>query len=377
MALEKSASTATTKLQLASPNGPVTRLVLQSPPRDALPSEIPVIDISSIFNGSFDERKAVAQKIREAATNIGFFYISGHGVPTSVIENAYDASLDFFHQDIETKIKAKSPDSDNYVGYFPPRTMKINPFEGNDVKEMFICRYDPNHDPSVENPEDIPEHVQKHFHYEDTPWDATATVPHFKDAVIKYYQAGLALTRALARSFALSLDLPEDYFDEKMRYPNINGGVNYYPPIQSPGKTASTVSSFGSHTDFQVFTVLWQDSTGGLQVLNREGQWINARPIPGTFVVNIADLLQRMTNDLYVSTVHRAQNWSNQERISMTFFTGFSAFESVGVVDTCVGPDGEKKYEDITVEAWVTRRLENMIRLEKEMKALEATAAAQ
>ena len=369
--IPSSVAPATTVLRLASPNGLVTRTVLETPPRDAKPSEIPVIDISPIFSKSLAERQAVARKIRSAATNTGFFYISKHGVPTSIIDGAYNSGLDFFHQDMDIKVKAKSSDSDNFTGYFPPRTMKINPSEGSDVKEMFITRYDPQYDPSIKSLEEIPANVREHFHYEDTPWDATASVPHFKDAVIRYAQAGLKLTRALMRSFALSLDLSEDYFDGKMQYPNINTNINYYLPMlnsQSSSDPAAKPSSFGSHTDFQVFTVLWQDNTGGLQVLNNEGQWINVPPIPGTFVVNIADLLQRITNDVYVSTVHRAQNWSGRERVSMTFATGFGAHESVSVVDTCIGHDRKKKYDDITVDAWVTKRLENMIRLQKEME---------
>ncbi|KAJ3563339.1 hypothetical protein NPX13_g8238 [Xylaria arbuscula] len=94
--------------------------------------------------------------------------------------------------------------------------------------------------------------------------------------------------------------------------------------------------------------MLWQDSIGGLQVLNRQGQWINAKPVPGTFVVNIADYMQRITNDRYVSTVHRVQNYSGNERISMAFFFGFNLNESCGVLDSCVAEGEEKKYDEVS-----------------------------
>lgn len=359
---------ATTELRLASPNGLVVRKVLDTPPRNALPSEIPIIDVSGIYSDSYNERKDVAHVVRDAATNTGFFYIKNHGIHESIIEAAYRGGLDFFRQQPSIKNKAKASGSDSFAGYFPPKAMKINPFEGQDVKEMFITRYDPRYDDSAESLANIPSFVRASFRYQDTPWDETSSVPQFKQGMIKYFQEGLKLTRSLMRTFALSLDLPEAYFDNKMRYPNINTNINYYPALSpNEGTTGGKPSSFGSHTDFQVITILWQDGTGGLQVLNQQGQWINVPPVPGTFVVNIADLMQRLTNDVYVSTVHRAQNWSNKERVSMTFATGFGNHESVSVVDTCVSPGNEKKYEDITVDEWVTKRLESMIRLQKEV----------
>ncbi|KAJ6788683.1 hypothetical protein PWT90_07142 [Aphanocladium album] len=352
-------------LKLASPNGIVTKPLLPHPPRDARPGEIPIIDISAIFGSDFAERQEVASQIRKAATSNGVFYISNHGMPEQVIGDVYKSALDFFRQDLETKLKARSPNTDSFVGYFPPLSMKINPFEGKDLKEIFISRYDPSLDESVASPDDIPETARKHFHYKDTPWEATNTVPEFKPALNRYLQAGLRLTRALMRSIALSLSLPEDYFDEKMRYPNLLTNVNYYPAMKEARNVAGAqVPGFGSHTDFQIITVLWQDSVGGLQVLNNEGEWIHAIPIEGTLIVNVADLLQRITNDVYVSTVHRATNTTAKERISITLPTSFGGHETAQVVETCFGPDGSKKYEDLTIEQWSTKRLEAMIRIE-------------
>ncbi|KAJ2998095.1 hypothetical protein NUW58_g431 [Xylaria curta] len=138
-----------------------------------------------------------------------------------------------------------------------------------------------------------------------------------------------------------------------------------YPPLPgspTPAQQGEAEFSIGSHTDFQLFTILWQDNNGGLQVLNRQGQWIRATPIPGTFVVNIADYMQRITNDRYVSTVHRAQNFSGKERISMPFFFGFNLNESCGVLDSCVAEGEEKKYSEISCEEWVQRRARAMHR---------------
>ncbi|KAI5917423.1 2OG-Fe(II) oxygenase [Camillea tinctor] len=356
----------TTQLRLSSGNGPVCRTVLTTPLRDADPSEIPIIDIAGIFSTALSDRAKVATEIRDAATNIGFFYIKNHGVPSEVTDDAYSACLHFFRQSPDIKNRANIKQSKYFNGYKPPMSQRINPFESIDVRETFSWTYDPRYDPAVASLDTIPPHIARYLRYEDFHWDATANIPHFKEAVVRYWRSCLVLARALVHSFALSLNLPEDYFAEKITHPDAAFALNYYPPIPSPGSSMEVGKdnkgqvSIGSHTDFQLFTILWQDNNGGLQVLNRQGQWINAQPIPGTFVVNIADYLQRITNDRYVSTVHRAQNWSGKERISMPFFFGFNLNESCGVLDSCVAEGEERKYDEISCEDWVQRRAKAM-----------------
>ncbi|KAI0100352.1 2OG-Fe(II) oxygenase [Nemania sp. FL0031] len=360
----------TTQLRLSSGNGPVSRTVLKTPLRDALPSEIPIIDVSGIFSSSKDDRTNVARQIREAATNNGFFYIKNHGIPSEVPEAACERLLEFFRQPPEVKERAHIRQSKYFNGYKPPRSQRINPFESVDVRETFSWTYDPRYDPSVPDPAAIPPHIARYLRCEEFYWEATSNLPHFKEAIIRYWRSCLAVARALVRAFALSLDLPEDFFAEKFTHPDAALALNYYPPLpvstqqqqQTSAEQGEAEVSIGSHTDFQLFTILWQDSNGGLQVLNRQGQWINARPIPGTFVVNIADYMQRITNDRYVSTVHRAQNYSGNERISMPFFFGFNLNESCGVLDSCVAEGEEKKYGEISCEEWVQRRARAMHR---------------
>ncbi|KAI0514768.1 2OG-Fe(II) oxygenase [Xylaria bambusicola] len=357
----------TTQLRLSSGNGPISRTILKTPLRDAHPSEIPIIDISGAFSDSSDARVDVARQIRDAATNNGFFYIKNHGIPPEIPESACEELLGFFRQPREVKDRAHVSQSKYFNGYKPPRSQRINPFESVDVRETFSWTYDPRYDPSVPDPDAVPLHIAQYLRCESFHWDATANLPHFKEAIVRYWRSCLAVARALVRCFALSLDLPEDFFADKFTHPDAALGLNYYPPLpgvpqKAPAEQGETEVSIGSHTDFQLFTILWQDNNGGLQVLNRQGQWINAKPIPGTFVVNIADYMQRITNDRYVSTVHRAQNYSGHERISMPFFFGFNLNESCGVLDSCVAEGEEKKYGEISCEEWVQRRVRAMHR---------------
>jgi isopenicillin N synthase-like dioxygenase len=114
---------------------------------------------------------------------------------------------------------------------------------------------------------------------DDFPWEQTSNLPEFKEDIIAYWQAGLGLARELVHSFALALSLPEDYFNGKVSVPDASVAINYYPPMaSSPSAEEVEQVSIGSHTNFQLFTILWQDPVGGLQVLNKEGEWINARP---------------------------------------------------------------------------------------------------
>ncbi|KAJ6785416.1 hypothetical protein PWT90_06642 [Aphanocladium album] len=367
MASQIAASPATTELRLPSPNGPVTRTVLRTPLRDALPSEIPIINVEGIFSDSLEDRQAVASQIRDAATNTGFFYITNHGIDTASTDALRAVSLDFFRQDPDVKMRASSEKSKHGVGYQPPNTQKINPDEGIDVMEHFFWRYDPRLDPTVHDPSAIPQQAQDMFACDDYALSQTTNLPQFGEALVAHHNACLALARRLARTFALSLDLPEDIFDSKMEYPGCSLNINYYQPIEQPAEPGdpSARVSIGSHTDFELFTILWQDDVGGLQVLNRDGQWIRAMPVRGSLVVNIADFMQRITNDKYVSTVHRAQNWSGKERVSIPFFFGFGLHESCGVLPSCVAEGEEPKYPEINCYAWIQKRLADMFELDK------------
>lgn len=132
-------------------------------------------------------------------------------------------------------------------------------------------------------------------------------------------------------------------------FPLSDSAFNFYPGSTSEAVANATDDiGLGSHTDLQCFTLLWQDSIGGLQVLNKDGQWIKATPMPGTFVVNIGDYLMRLTNDRFKSTVHRVYNRSTSDRYSMPFFFGFNFNETCGVLPSCVSEENPAKYEPIS-----------------------------
>ncbi|EHL03786.1 putative iron/ascorbate oxidoreductase [Glarea lozoyensis 74030] len=313
----------TTKLELRTAYGPVFRDVLSTPPRDCTPDEIPIIDLSPLYSDDLKDRVELAKTIKVAAVNTGFFYIKNHGIKEEVIADA--------------------------------KKQLLSPGETVDVKETLGWRYSPQYDPIPKPLDAIPEEVKPWIRGEDFVWEGTSHLPGFKDEVLTYWASCLTLSRKLVKIFALSLDLEEDYFDSRTTYPGADGVFNYYPTTTEEEKAKNTVG-LGSHTDLQLFTLLWQDMIGGLQVLNKDGQWIKAVPVEGTIVVNIGDFMMRLCNDKYKSTVHRVFNTSNVERVSMPFFFGLNFNCVEGVVPTCTSPENPPKYEPMSCGDWCQLR---------------------
>jgi len=181
-------------------------------------------------------------------------------------------------------------------------------------------------------------------------------LPGFRSSVLAYYHAVIRLGQALFPLFALALDLPESFFDDKTTKPAAIMRLLHYPP--QPAKPLDRVLGIGAHTDYECFTILWQDEVGALQVMNTAGKWIDAVPIEGTLVLNLGDQFARWTNDVFKSTVHRAINKSGRERYSIPLFFGTDYNVKLEPLPSCVSEDNPPKYEVITAGDYVKSRLE-------------------
>lgn len=267
-----------TKLELRTALGPVYRDVLCNPPRDCTPEEIPVIDLEPIFSHDLAERQKVAAQIRTAAVNTGFFYIKNHGIPADTIAKCKQQVLNFMAQPAEAKeLVSARKYSRFFNGYTSPASTNISPSESVDIRESLSFRYRPEYDP--DHPMDIsqlPDEVRQWIRGETFLWERTRHLPGFQEDCLAYWRSCLTLARRLVKSFALSLDLAENYWDDKVTHPGADGVFNYYPARDVEQLEPTTVG-LGSHTDLQLFTLLWQDNVGGLQVLTKEGQWIRVR----------------------------------------------------------------------------------------------------
>lgn len=224
-------------------------------------------------------------------------------------------------------------------------------FPDSDRKETFSIRYNPKNDPKISDPESLLADGRFSDENADFPWSETSHLPGFRETTVDFYRRRLTLARKMIRIFALALDMPEDYFDSVTTTPGADGLFVHYPatPAEELQENNGNIDvGIGSHTDIQCITLLWQDMSGGLQVLSANDEWLDARPISGTLVVNIGDFLQRLSNNRFKSTVHRVYNRQSTSRYSMPFFLGFNADSVCKVVPSCIDEAHPALYEPIS-----------------------------
>jgi isopenicillin N synthase-like dioxygenase len=349
-----------TTLELATAEGPQYRQVSTAPPRKPTAEEIPIIDLSNL-DDDYASRAAIAAKVKVAAENTGFFYVKNHGISESMISSALDRVKTFFDQTPEEKeeiLFSRCGRAGGYNGvgstqinktetagmYNPPRSQDEGVLTKRaDRKETFSMRYDGRNDVSSSDPA-LPDDLL--LADNDRVWSKTSKVHDFKSTLIEFWQVRLQLARKMIRIFALALDLTEDYFDAATTHPGADAVFIHYPGVQSQDPDKIDVG-LGAHTDIQCLTLLWQDMSGGLQVLSADSEWLDAAPIEGTLVVNIGDLLSRLSNNKFKSTVHRVYNRQKASRYAMPFFLGFNPEAMCSVVPTCIDEDHPALYPPI------------------------------
>ena len=262
-------------------------------------AEIPVIDIGPLRDGS--DPAAVGRRLAWAATEVGFIYVENHGVPAALIENARSSGLEFFRMPAEAKQEAAT--NEFHHGYLCPGSTKMYDDARPDLKESF--NWGVEHDASVSRPSNplLGPNV----------WPPG--LPSLRGAVYPFFEAASACAENLLRGFALGAGLPAEHFIRHREWPLSRGSLQYYPP--PPSDSGEGRFGVAPHTDFGVLTVLCQDEVGGLQIRRLNGEWAAVPPIPGTFVVNVGDLLERWSRGRYRSTPHRVINSSGLERLSL------------------------------------------------------------
>lgn len=270
-------------------------------------SHVPIIDVSALVSGTGDQY-TVATQIGQACRKCGFFYIIGHGVDEGLQQRLEDLSRQFFEQDLETKLEIRmNVGGRAWRGYFPVGGELTSGKP--DLKEgiYFGAELEENH-PLVRA--NTPMHGRNLF---------PSSVPQLGETVLEYMEAMTKLGHRLMAGIALSLELEESYFSDRYTTdPLILFRIFNYPP--NPSLSEDKLQwGVGEHTDYGVLTILKQDNAGGLQVKSKSG-WVDAPPIPGSFVCNIGDMLDRMTQGLYRSTPHRVRNLSGCDRLSFPFF---------------------------------------------------------
>ncbi|MPW45080.1 isopenicillin N synthase family dioxygenase [Acinetobacter guerrae] len=259
---------------------------------------LPMLDISKLTSDKLTDRKEVAQQLDQACRDIGFLYIRGEQFKPALFQQLVNTVQHYFAQDENIKMQNYIGNSTNHSGYVP---MGEEQFTANtyDLKEAYDVNYD------YEGLTELRPLVGSNQWPNDQ---------QFKTHVLNYYQHIKDIGHQLFRAFALALDLEENYFDAHLKHAPSQLRLIHYP--YNPDAVDS--SGIGAHTDYECFTLLFP-TADGLQVLNKNLEWIDIPLIENTLIMNIGDMMEILSNGRYLATKHRVKK-VKQQRYSFPLF---------------------------------------------------------
>lgn len=308
---------------------------------------VPVLDILPFRRGDA-ARSALAAEVDRTCREIGFMVISGHGVDPDLIAEVEALSRAFFDLPLEEKMRIVRPAPDVTRGYQPFKAEVLVRSRGGDAagdlnESLMIGPVDVDDTPYYKAAE-----AGRHFARNLWP----ERPPGLRLAYERCYRVMDALAIDLMRLFALALDLPEHHFDSSVDRSISRLRVRNYPAPEVPPEPGQLRAS--AHSDYGSLTILkTEDRPGGLQVMGKDGQWLDVPHVPGCFVVNIGDMMARWTNDRWVSTLHRVVNpplerAAESRRQSVVFFQNPNYDAAVACLPSCSDADHPAKYPPTT-----------------------------
>ena len=303
---------------------------------------IPLVDLSTFETGTPEQRQQFIADLGEAFQRIGFVGVTGHGIPGQLIDDFYTAAKKFFALPVETKRKYEIAGAAGQRGYTSFGKEKAKQSQVADLKEFFQIgqELDDRNDPTFQANPDVDE------------------VPEFMQLGRQLYRAFEQKGNSLLRAIALYLGLPESYFDLYTK-----DGVSilraiHYPPITQEPASAIRAEQ---HEDINLITLLVGASAGGLQLQTATGQWQEIVPENDEIVINVGDMLQRLTNNQLKSTTHRVVNPPREEwhkpRLSIPFFLHPRPEMKLDVLPSTVTADRPQRYAPITAGEYLDERL--------------------
>lgn len=320
---------------------------------------VPAVDISAYVEGGTPAaRAAVARATDAACREVGFIQVHGHGVPDDVVDGLGDAMDAFFALGIDQKRSYVRPASENR-GYTPPRTESLSLSLGLESASRMNDFFEAFNVGNVGNVGDVGDESDDPDHFAANTWPA---VPGFEDRVSAYLAEADRVARTMTRIFADALGTPEGFF-ERLTTPSIGVlRMNHY--ALEPGTEVALdgdLVGMSEHTDFGIVTVLWADRVRGLQVLGGDGGWHDVSPEPGALLINLGDLTARLTNERWMSTLHRVKppvvDGTVERRRSAAYFHDGDPAAVVAPLDSCVDAEHPPLYEPVTIDAHIRAKL--------------------
>ncbi len=303
-------------------------------------AQIPVIDFAAVFAGEPGALPALAPAVRQACEHVGFFYAAGHGVPDRVIERAFAASRVFHALPLDEKLKLRL--NDNNIGYLPINASvqgasTVHKATRPNQNESFFL----SHDRGADHPDVIAGTPLRGRNQ----WPPE-TIPGMADMrrdMMAYFQALGAMCDRMLPAFAVALDMPADCFAPFFAgEAHANLRFLHYPP-QERGED----NLFGQapHTDNSFMTALARTDVPGLAVRLPSGEWFPPPVIPGTFLINLGNIMRRWSNDRFLSTPHGVLNDSGADRYSIAYFHSPNVDSVIECLPSCVSADSPPRYK--------------------------------
>lgn len=305
---------------------------------------IPVVDLSDFTSGDPARKQKFVKEIGKAYEEVGFVAVKNHGIPDDLISDLYKYVQQFFALPSEVKEKYEKKELAGQRGYTSFGREHAKGFDAPDLKEFF--QYGQTVEDKDPISEEYPDNVK------------VSEVPQLNDTLFKAYRNFEKSGKSLLQAIAVYLNLNENYFDEWVHNGNSILRAIHYPPIQSEPKSAIRAEQ---HEDINLITLLVGASADGLQILTKQNEWVGVTSLPEQIVVNVGDMLQRLTNNKLRSTTHRVVNpprelWGTS-RFSIPFFLHPKGSMDLTCLPSCIDESHPKAYEDSTAGEYLDERL--------------------
>jgi len=306
-----------------------------------------VVDLAKFVNGTAEDRSAFVHQLGRAYENVGFVAVKNHGISDELIEELYRYVKEFFGLPLQLKKKYEKPELAGQRGYTSFGKEHAKGSTAPDLKEFY------QYGQTVEDEDPVKGEYPPNL--------AVDEVPQFTPTLFRAYRGFEKSGRALLKAIALYLGLPEEYFEENVINGNSILRAIHYPPITQEPASAIRAEQ---HEDINLITLLVGASAEGLQILTLQGEWVPVTALPGQIVVNVGDMLQRLTNNKLRSTTHRVVNpprehWGTS-RFSIPFFLHPKSAMSLACLESCIDENHPKAYPDATAGEYLDERLKEI-----------------
>ncbi|WP_221393898.1 isopenicillin N synthase family oxygenase [Dyadobacter sp. NIV53] len=311
----------------------------------ALLNEVPSLDLADFTSGDPEQKKKFVADLGSAFTNIGFVAVKNHGLSDELRIRLYESVQRFFKLPDEQKKKYEHPELFGQRGYIGKGKETAKGFKVADLKEFY----------HVGQPEPVGTMPANVFPGE---------FPEFKEYTLEVYKTFENAGKTLLRAIAIYLELPEDYFEDKVKNGDSLLRALHYFPIPNPELVPEGAVRAAPHGDINLITLLMGASAEGLEVLRRDGKWIAITALPDQIVVNVGDMLDRLTNHKLKSTIHQVVNPSREKmgtsRYSIPFFMHPRADMDLKCLESCISAEYPKMYVDMTAGEFLDERLREL-----------------